>query len=310
MDLLNKTFTFTELKNSINDLLKDQYLFIRLVDPVKKKIIRLSSNGQRDNYIDTEKNCYNFWAKNGVCENCISMRSIRDSRKITKIESGSKGKLYMVTAIPINVDNKKCALEFLKDVSELDSLDDIIRQDNMKLKKMLLDMNDIIIHDVLTCTYNKGFIHDRLPAVIYECIENNSFLSLVMFDIDNFKHINDTYGHLAGDEILKYISCIAKENIRDKHDWIARFGGDEFLICLPYAGRSSAFEIVDRIRNRIEKASINYKDKIISTTCSFGICTFKGSAIEVNEFLEASDKALYRAKYNGRNKIEVINKIE
>jgi diguanylate cyclase (GGDEF)-like protein len=125
-------------------------------------------------------------------------------------------------------------------------------------------------------------------------------LSLAIFDIDHFKEVNDTRGHIFGDYVLKTIADIARENIREI-DYLVRWGGEEFMIILPETGLEKAEAISERIKKKIENHNF---DKIGKVTVSFGVTQFKNED-SGETFILRADDALYKAKQNGRNRVEV-----
>jgi diguanylate cyclase (GGDEF)-like protein len=130
-------------------------------------------------------------------------------------------------------------------------------------------------------------------------------LSIIMFDIDHFKKINDTYGHQAGDFILRQISQVAKDNVRAA-DVVARYGGEEFVICLPETKMDKAFHSAERIREEIEKKEWIYDGKKIPVTISLGVASFRETPEDsVAQFIKDVDSALYQSKEGGRNRVTV-----
>ena len=132
--------------------------------------------------------------------------------------------------------------------------------------------------------------------------QNN--LTLALIDIDNFKHINDEYGHLAGDKVLKTVAGLCKKHTR-VIDFLARYGGEEFVMLLPDTGIEDALSAAEHIRNKIEKTNFNYDDKRVQVTVSIGLSQFAGDDAPEDVFKRA-DNALYRAKSTGRNQTIVF----
>jgi len=122
-----------------------------------------------------------------------------------------------------------------------------------------------------------------------------------MADLDYFKKINDTFGHLAGDEALKHFVKIIKRNLR-KSDYVFRIGGEEFLILLPNTELKDAVEIVERIRKNLEENLLHYDGKEIKLTASFGLVEVDKNKY-INEIIKEADEKLYKAKELGRNKV-------
>lgn len=160
--------------------------------------------------------------------------------------------------------------------------------------------------DKLTQLPNKGFMYTILEKEYAKLEREKVESSLVFADIDYFKKINDNYGHAFGDKVLKIISKILLEDLRE-YDTASRFGGEEFLIFLNHVSPQTAKIIIERTRLRISEMDIHLENsKIPPVTCSFGISAFTlNNSLEKN--INNSDIALYSAKEKGRNRVEVYN---
>lgn len=157
------------------------------------------------------------------------------------------------------------------------------------------------MHDALTGLPNRESYQQRVEQEIHRIERYGGSLSLMVCDIDLFKRINDTYGHLAGDKVLKIIAKSLQRNLRDS-DFIARFGGEEFVALMPETSAQEAKLVAEKLRKKIEESPFNFKKEPVQITISFGISQFaKGESIE-NVFSRA-DKALYEAKEKGRNQV-------
>ncbi|MDR1249133.1 MAG: diguanylate cyclase [Treponema sp.] len=143
-------------------------------------------------------------------------------------------------------------------------------------------------------------------SILNEWLENdkpNESFSILMFDIDFFKRVNDTYGHACGDMVLKYIGQIFMDNIRTS-DIAARYGGEEFIILIAYPGKNMALKIAERIRSTIEASKIEYKKHSIKLTISCGVVCYDKSLDDSSEsMIDRADKALYQSKQGGRNRV-------
>lgn len=153
--------------------------------------------------------------------------------------------------------------------------------------------------DDLTQTRNRRSFFEKSKYLIKE---STGFTSLIMIDVDYFKSINDTYGHVIGDIVLKKLSELIKKNIR-KEDIFGRVGGEEFALTIPNVDLSTGPRIAEELRKKINKYEINIDNKVLKISCSFGVVTLKDTTID--EMYKYADEALYKAKNGGRNRVEI-----
>lgn len=159
------------------------------------------------------------------------------------------------------------------------------------------------MHDALTGLPNRESYQERLEQEMHRIERYGGKLSLMVCDIDLFKRINDSYGHLAGDKVLKIIAKSLQNNLRDT-DFIARFGGEEFVALMPETSAKEAKLVAEKLRKKIESSPFNFKKEPIQITISFGISEF-GKHEAAEEVFARADKALYQAKDNGRNQVQL-----
>jgi diguanylate cyclase (GGDEF)-like protein len=161
--------------------------------------------------------------------------------------------------------------------------------------------------DMMTKLKLKHYLYTILDEWLDSSKSDESF-SMLMFDLDFFKHVNDTYGHSCGDMVLKYVAQIILDNTRGA-DIAARYGGEEFVVLVSYPGKNMALRIAERIRKTIETSEIQYKDATLRITLSCGVaCYDKNIDVSAAAMIERADKALYQSKQNGRNKITLSEK--
>jgi two-component system cell cycle response regulator len=156
--------------------------------------------------------------------------------------------------------------------------------------------------DGLTQIFNRRYFEETLDREISRCNRYGRELSLVLIDIDNFKRINDTYGHLAGDYVLKHLASTVRTKIR-REDIFARFGGEEFAMLLPELDHKQAANVAEKTRKLIEKQSFRFDNQAISVTISLGVATFSEGQRDGAELIKAADGRLYQAKQSGRNRV-------
>lgn len=153
--------------------------------------------------------------------------------------------------------------------------------------------------DPLTGCYNRREMESQLKRHISGAARHKNDLSVFMFDLDHFKNVNDTYGHLAGDKVLREVSAVVQQGMRTG-DVLARYGGEEFIAILPETSKIRAMELADRLRIKISNLHLEHNGEIIKVTASFGVSEFDKYA-DMEKIIQDADSMLYRAKSNGRN---------
>jgi diguanylate cyclase (GGDEF)-like protein len=174
-----------------------------------------------------------------------------------------------------------------------------LAQDLIKANSQL---RELAYRDSLTGLYNHRFFREMLQREMQRAKRYDKLLSLILFDIDHFKSINDTYGHPAGDRVLQRLSQEAGRIIRDS-DILSRCGGEEFALILPETGLKGAVVFAERLRRSVQETGFIVQDNRISVTISLGMTTCSAGCLSkpIDRIIEAADKALYTAKQNGRN---------
>ena len=157
--------------------------------------------------------------------------------------------------------------------------------------------------DPLTDALNRRAFVTELDKEVGYARRHNEPLSLLMFDIDRFKNINDTYGHVAGDRVLRAIASRVRD-VKRQEDAFARFGGEEFVILLRATNSEGAFLFAERVRRAIEQLEVDVHGESVQCTISVGVSTFGEGAENAEALVNLADKRLYRAKSLGRNRTE------
>ena len=156
--------------------------------------------------------------------------------------------------------------------------------------------------DGLTQLHNKRYLLDNLDREISRCHRYQRSLSLIILDIDHFKRVNDIFGHLAGDYVLKHLSTVIRSNIR-MEDMMARFGGEEFVIILPEVDSNGARTCAEKIRRLVEKTDFMYDGAKLPVTVSLGVVFCTTEVRDSMELIRRADFQLYEAKRQGRNRV-------
>ncbi|RXJ86070.1 diguanylate cyclase [Arcobacter sp. CECT 8985] len=174
---------------------------------------------------------------------------------------------------------------------------------NITNKKRL---EEISITDELTTLYNKRYFNEVFPKLINAAKRKNEYIIFCIYDIDNFKYYNDTYGHLKGDEVLNKVSCYVKSKLNRAEDLCFRLGGEEFGLVIRESNKEKVIKYIDSIREGIEQLKINHIKNTSSkyVTASFGIALLKADECKnVDYIYKLADENLYKAKNEGRNRI-------
>ena len=160
-------------------------------------------------------------------------------------------------------------------------------------------------HDTLTGLSNRGVIMETLRREQSRQRREGGSFGIILMDIDHFKNVNDTHGHLFGDTVLREVTRVMKAAVRP-YDTVGRYGGEEFLVVIPQADALTTLSIAERLRKSVESQSIATRDGELRVTASFGVAaSTDGKQLDPQSLLNIADDALYRAKRNGRNRSEL-----
>jgi len=167
-----------------------------------------------------------------------------------------------------------------------------------------LAIYELVSRDGLTEVYNKRKYEEEAQRELARAMRHNRPLSLIIFDLDEFKQINDTYGHLCGDFVLKQVASLARDLVRPEQI-LARVGGDEFVILAPETTAEGAETLASKLRDRVVGLDHRYGDLKIALTCSFGVAELAEGMTSPQDLYHAADSALLMAKRGGRNRVAV-----
>lgn len=173
------------------------------------------------------------------------------------------------------------------------------------LEKANAKLAELSVTDRLTGLYNRGHWEECLQREFTRCRRYGSACSLMMFDIDHFKKVNDTHGHIAGDRVIQQTAEILKTLARST-DIIGRYGGEEYCVVLVDTPADEAKLMAERLRASIESSRVGYEDKEIQYTISLGISAFSETLNDHKQWIEEADQALYQSKRAGRNQVSVF----
>lgn len=178
-----------------------------------------------------------------------------------------------------------------------------MEQEAQGFREHLEEQRQKALIDPLTGLPNRAAWSERLEHEIRQWQQHGNTLSLAMLDLDHFKRINDSYGHLAGDKVLKIIATVLRKRLRGS-DFIARFGGEEFVLLLPATPPAAGAKLLETLRAAIEACPFHFKGERVTITISMGLASFRVGE-HSDMVLKRADQALYRAKNAGRNRVEL-----
>ena len=172
----------------------------------------------------------------------------------------------------------------------------------MEIENLREEVRLLAITDNLTNAYNRRYLVGTAQHEIDAAHSRSQPLSLILFDIDEFKSINDSYGHLCGDAVLQKISAVSKTALRGQ-EVLIRYGGDEFIALLPGMDRTEALALAEWIRAAVCALLLEWNDKSVHTTISMGVTALEAGDRDLDDLFHKADKALYAAKGSGKNRV-------
>lgn len=205
-------------------------------------------------------------------------------------------KVYCVTSY----QSDEFIIATLTDITERHMLQEELKRKNEALTIKNTQLYTKTITDDLTQLYSRDFMFAIIEKAIERTRRNATALTLCVIDIDNFKSVNDKYGHLVGDKVLRKLSDLMAQNLRAS-DFIGRYGGEEFILVLQETSIEAAFEICERMRLQIESKKFKFKSDMFTVTISTGIALYKSHSLE--DFISVADLKMYEAKRKGKNMI-------
>lgn len=306
MELLDNNIIFNTIDNGI--LILDEELnvkawnkWLEIKTNIKKDEILEKNICEEFDYIDKRKLTRKI--KSVLITNHSSFFSVEPHKYFIKINTSSIiGKIFDtmrqdVTIVPYDVEKRLVCL-YIYDHTKL-------HESSEKLKILNSELKELSSRDPLTHLYNRRYFAEFSQRMQNLSIRYSHDISIIILDIDNFKNINDSYGHSVGDSVIISLANILTDNVR-KSDVVARYGGEEFVILLYNTGLDFGKVIAENIRKDVEESTVNYKKEKVKFTVSIGIAQFnlKEDVKKIENTINRADKLLYAAKTNGKNRVE------
>ncbi len=249
--------------------------------------------------IRTKEKCYSIWEQDEICTNCTSHQAFIEQKQMVKLQY-FKNNILLVISLPIFINEAPYVLELIKDITDSMIFHDSIHHENYELRNLINRLNIISEKDPFTDLFNKKYIDKQIKEDIRNAKEKKESYVLALIDIDNFKNVNDTYGHIYGDIVIKDIVSIIHKYTGGRDCWAARYGGDEFLLVF----RNETYENVQScckfITNDINSNSYSRDNKRFQITVSIGIYQFDPQRDTYETLIDNVDTKMYedKRKYN------------
>jgi len=231
---------------------------------------------------------------------------------VSKIEEEASRLIRSMMSLPLVTGNKMIGILRLdslqenyftvEDIRILTTIGDIgaVAVENAQLYERI---EDLAVHDGLTGLFVRRHFLDVLSRKIGTKIRKNKGVSFLMIDLDNFKNYNDSFGHSAGDSVLKMVSNILKKTFSSEENLVCRYGGEEFLVYLESCPKENAKGIAETLREEIENTPVTLRRKKTQITASIGVATSSEDLNVIEAVIQKADEALYKAKKRGRNRV-------
>lgn len=256
----------------------------------------IDSKSEFINYLEVNSKCFTMDEIRRDFPNCEELKVLEIIEPMLIVPLKGKGRMNGIIVLGERITN----LPFTE--SEKDYLLNIASLAGNAIQNAYLF--ELATTDMMTKLKIHHFFQTSLIEEKDRAISCSTPLSLIMLDIDHFKIFNDTYGHQCGDKVLKNVAQLLKDNCR-QIDIAARYGGEEMSVILPNTDLDAAMVVAERIRVSIEKSLVPHEDKNLSVTVSIGVTQFDPETDhETRDIIEKADKALYKAKNNGRNQVQ------
>ena len=278
---------------SLFEMLEAEYDIVRIVDPVTRKVLFWPA-AERDEADAPCPECNAVWGRADRCPNCTSLEALELKRRMFKIEL-SNNRAYWVQSRPVTLEGEPCVLETVNDVTDGLTVEG---SEHGKVVGLIENLNNLIVTDALTSLFNRRFIDD-FSHRIAELEQDGTCINVAMIDLDDMKDINDTFGHPAGDAVLKAVGGFLKLNYstRDEHRerYAVRYGGDEFLV-IDVGSDPEAFEADVRDHYRNMRRICYFGDIEFPFSLSLGFSSSDEFGWDWNAMLDAADKRMYADK--------------
>lgn len=292
-------FDIKDMAEELKALARKQHFFsvYRLVDP-DTHVVYDYAGGR---LVPQKAKCYDYWGFDLPCVNCTSKRALTQGGRIIKLEYAHEH-VTMVHSLPIVLCGHRCVLELADDVTDSFMLHLPTYDDNSDVGSLIRSFNDLMIRDSFTGLFNKNYIMQELSSMLRLATEGTHVLSAAILDIDRFKAVNDTFGHLVGDDVLRATADYIKALMGDPGIFGARFGGDEFFILFENIGLAESGALCAALSDQIASHIFLGSGGPFAVRISYGVGDYVPgeSGMDFIQRLDASMYEMKRERYGGK----------
>lgn len=276
-----------EGKSEINKL----FSVARLVDVSNNHVCKIVDG----KVVPTNRKCFCVWNRNRPCRNCITHRAFVEQKQITKLQY-LKNAVQLVLAIPVVYNDMNYILELIKDITDSLVVNDEYHPDNTDINVIVNELNTIALMDPFTNLFNKKYIEKQIYEDIEDIQSKNEIYILALLDIDNFKWVNDTYGHSSGDLVIQDVVSVIHKHIDHLNCWAARYGGDEFLLAFKDVTMNNVVSCCENIKKDIGTKEYDVNDSRFISSITIGVYQFNPEIDTYETLLNNVDIAMYDNK--------------
>ena len=277
-----------------------QFDLYRLVDPSDHRVFACApdADGEPRGLEEGTEKCYRIWKRTGPCMNCTSRSCLATDSAMFKIEY-LDGRVLLVASVPVEAAGRRLALELAKDMTDSLLVSDGEQHDNIEITQMINRFNDLAVRDAFTQVYNKKFVNNELGDLVRAASRQEGAAQgpalIAELDVNEFKQVNDTYGHSVGDDVLLYFARELKRIAHERDGWVGRIGGDEFLVCVPNGLSDDELRRFLEDVEAVEQRAYETEKGSFTVSASCGAC-FAREGDTMRTWLDRADAAMYEAK--------------
>ncbi len=245
----------------------------------------------------TNEPCYSVWGKGERCENCVSKQAYESNRQRVKIEYADHN-YFLVIARPIVLKKKKFVVEFVLNMTHQLATGHDNNPDSFVME-LIHQLESVSSHDAFSGLYNKKYLAEKVEARLADCKLNKRAFYVALWDIDNFKGVNDTFGHDFGDRVILHIAKVLRSQMKEIPGFVARFGGDEFVVVFDQQEQRICLSRLEAMKGQIDQQIYIAGNRRFHVTASCGLVNAQG-AENFLSVMHAVDEKMYSAKRAGR----------